>query len=156
MAADMTKKGSPETPAVPTARDPFSAMREEMNDLISRIWGGQSSNLSGLTIAPAVDVSEDDEAYEIHVDAPGVDAENFDIQVHGNTVTLSGKREDKQEEKKKRYHRVERRSGSFSRSITLPADINEDAVVAEYNDGVLSVTLPKSQKSKARKIDVKK
>lgn len=155
MATEMSKKPNPTTPSVPTARDPFSAMREEMNDLISRIWGGQDGKLSTLSVNPAMDVSEDENAYEIRVDAPGVKADKFDIQVQGNTVSVSGEREEEQEEKTKKFHRVERRSGSFSRTITLPSDINEDEVVAQYDNGVLIVTLPKSEKSKARKIDVK-
>lgn len=156
MSTDVSKSTPPQAPAVPSARDPFSAMREEMNDLISRIWGGQEGKLGGLSMNPALDVAENEDGYEIHVDVPGVEAKDFDIQVHGNTVTVSGKREEKQEENNKRFHRIERKSGSFSRSISLPTDINEDAVVADYNDGVLSIRLPKTEKSKARKIDVRK
>jgi HSP20 family protein len=154
MATNISKK-SASTPSLAISRDPFSAMREEMNDLISRIWYGQDGS-SVLALTPAVDVSEDDNAYEIRVDAPGVSAENFDIQVQGNTISISGKREEEKEEKDKTFHRIERRSGSFSRAITLPSDINEDEVAAQYDNGVLTLTLPKSEKSKSRKISVKK
>ena len=154
MATNISKKSAP-SPSVAVSRDPFSVMRDEMNDLISRIWHGpDGSNVLALT--PAVDVSEDDNAYEIRVDAPGVSAENFDIQVQGNTISISGKREEEKEEKNKTFHRIERRSGSFSRAITLPSDINEDEVAAQYDNGVLTLTLPKSEKSKSRKISVKK
>ncbi len=154
MASTISRKSGRGAPAVLNARDPFTAMRDEMNDLISRIWGHEE-NQNGLALNPAMDVSEDDNAYEVRLDVPGMDAKDFDIQVQGNGLTVSGKREEVQEEESKTFHRVERRSGSFSRAITLPCDINEDEVAAQYDNGVLTLTLPKSEKSRAKKISVK-
>jgi HSP20 family protein len=75
--------------------------------------------------------------------------------VHGNTVTVSGNRREEKEDKGKTYHRVERRSGSFSRTITLPCEVDTKEVAAEYTNGVLNVVLPKCEKAKLSKISIK-
>ncbi|MCA9134063.1 MAG: Hsp20/alpha crystallin family protein [Planctomycetales bacterium] len=155
MASTITERSKAAAPAVRTSRDPFSAMREDMNDLISRMWHGYEGLPGMQQMVPALDVSETDNAFEVRMDSPGMATKDFDIQVHGNCVTLSGRRQEEKEEKGKTYHRMERRSGSFSRTLTLPCDINEDEVAAQYLNGVLSVTLPKSEKSKPKKISVK-
>ena len=154
MSSSVSRKKS-SMPAVPSARDPFVAMQEEMNDLISRFWQGKPESTNGLTMNPAMDVSENENAFDVRVDAPGMAAKDFDIQVQGNAVVVSGKRHEEHEEDDKKFHRVERRWGSFSRAITLPCEVNEDEVVAQYDSGVLTLTLPKSEKNRARKIDVK-
>ena len=136
-------------------RDPFSIFRNEMNELISRMWNGQDEAPIGQALSVALDVSETDNAFDVRMDIPGMQAKDFDIQVQGNNVTLSGQRQEEKEEKGKTYHRIERRSGSFSRTITLPCEVNEDEVAAQYTNGVLSVTLPKSEKSRVKKINVK-
>lgn len=134
--------------------DPWIGMRQEMNDLISKFWN-RNRDAPSSTFAPALDVVEKDNSFELHVDIPGIKAKDFDIQVQGNTVTVSGKRNEEKEEKGKTYHRVERRSGCFSRTITLPCDVAEKEVAAEYTNGVLNVVLPKSEKEKPDRITVK-
>jgi HSP20 family protein len=100
-------------------------------------------------------MTESDVALEIRMDVPGIKAKDIDIQLNGNIITISGQREEEKEEKGKTYHRIERRSGSFSRTLTLPCSVSQDEVVADYRDGVLTVTLPKSEESKAHKVKVK-
>jgi HSP20 family protein len=136
-------------------RDPFTALREEMNDLRSRLWGGDDEGWFGGAMAPSVDLSETDTAVEVRMDLPGVKPDDIDIQVSGNVLSVTGQRQEEKEEKGRTFHRVERHSGSFSRSITLPAAVNESEVAAEYRDGVLIITLPKSDPSKRQKIKVK-
>ena len=155
MASTIAAKSRSAAPSTPVTRDPFTMMRDEMNELISRMWSGQENASNGLTLKPAMDISEDENAYEIRVDVPGMNAKDFDIQVQGNSVTVSGKRTEEKEEKDKTFHRVERRCGSFSRSVTLPCDVNEDEVAAHYENGVLMLSLPKSEKSRVKKISVK-
>lgn len=149
------KMAGQNAPTVPTTRDPFTALRDEMNDLISRIWHGNDWGPDGLALNPAMDVSEDENAYELRMDAPGMSADEFDIQIQGNTISVRGSRNEESEEKTKTFHRVERCSGNFSRTITLPCDINEDEVAAQYENGVLALTLPKSETSRVKKVDVK-
>jgi HSP20 family protein len=135
-------------------RDPFTALREEMNDLRTRLMGDDEGWFSGA-IVPALDLSESDNAVEVRVDLPGMSAKDIDIQISGYVLTVSGRREEEKEEKGKAFHRVERRYGSFSRTVTLPCAVEESEVAAECRDGVLTVKLPKTEASKAYKIKVK-
>jgi HSP20 family protein len=144
------------TPAV-RITDPWTALRQEMNDLFSGFWNGNAGGPSVMspTFAPSLDVAEKDNCYELHIDVPGMEAKDLDIQVHGNTVTVSGNRKEEKEDKGKTYHRVERRSGSFSRTITLPCEVDTKEVAAEYTNGVLNVVLPKCEKARPSKISIK-
>jgi len=127
-----------------------------MDDLISRFWDGdQETGWLAGTFAPSVDLVESENAFEITMDIPGLEAKDIDVQVHGSTVTLSGQRKEEKEEKGKTYHRIERRRGSFSRTVSLPCHVNEDEVAAEYSKGVLIVKLPKCEEEVAKKVAVK-
>lgn len=142
---------------LPTAtnRNPFALLRKEMDDLVARFWDGEPEGWLTKTFAPSTDLTEKENAFEIRMDVPGLEAKDINVQVHGNTVTISGERKEEKEEKGKTYHRIERRSGSFSRTLALPCEVNEDEVAAEYVQGVLTLTLPKCDTAKAKKIAVK-
>ena len=105
----------------------------------------------------AMDVAESDHAFEVKMDLPGVASNDVDVQIDNNTLTVRGQRSQEKEEKDeaKHFHRVERYSGSFSRSVVLPSAINEDETVAEFKDGVLKITIPKTDDAKPRKITIK-
>lgn len=135
--------------------DPISALREEMNDLRARLWGDEDEGWFAGTIAPSLDLSETDTAVQVRIDLPGMNAKDIDIQVSGNVLTVSGQRQEEKEEKGRTFHRIERRYGNFSRSVTMPCAVAESEVAAEYHDGVLTITLPKTEESKAHKIKVK-
>lgn len=162
MSSGTMKQSTTATPAstgavpakVRTSQDPFSLLREEMSELVNRMWGPSQLQLGNM-MSPALDVSETENSYDVRVDMPGMKPENFDIQVQGNFVRISGHREEEKEEKDAKYHCIERQSGSFSRTVTLPCEVNEDEVAAEYTNGVLSVKLPKSEKAKTKKITVR-
>jgi HSP20 family protein len=106
----------------------------------------------------AMDVAETETAFEVKMDLPGVSAEDVDIQIDNNTLTVRGHRSHEAEKKddKTQYHRVERFSGTFARSVVLPNSVNEDETAAEFKDGVLKIVIPKSEESKPRKITIKK
>jgi HSP20 family protein len=152
MATTMT---SPKNPSTLANRDSFSLLRKEMDDLLSNFWGTTPTTwLSGYP-SPAIDLSEQENAFVMKVDIPGLDSKDLNVQVHGNTVSVSGQRQEEKETKDKTFYRMERRQGSFSRSVNLPCNINEDEVAAEYVNGVLTLTLPKAESSQAKKITVK-
>lgn len=130
-------------------------MRREMNDLFANIWGPKGSGTLPGTFAPSLDVAEKDNCFELHMDIPGMESKDIDIQVHGNTVTVTGTRKEEKEEKGKTFHRIERSSGSFSRTVTLPCNVTEKEVAAEYTNGVLSIVLPKSEDARPRKVSIK-
>jgi HSP20 family protein len=87
-----------------------------MDDLVSRFWDGQPEDWFSTTFAPSADLSESENAFEVRLDIPGMEAKDIDVKVQDSTVTISGQRKEEKEEKGKTFHRVERRSGSFSRS----------------------------------------
>jgi HSP20 family protein len=84
-----------------------------------------------------------------------MDQKDIDIRLSNDILTIQGEKKQETEEKKERYHTVERTYGTFSRTMQLPSDVNAEAVNATYKDGVLRITLPKSDTAKAKKIEVK-
>ncbi len=126
---------------------------DELSEKYSSDTNGDMSSLMNT----AMDVVETDQAFEVKMDLPVVDAKDVDIQVENNTLTVRGQRTEENEEKDeaRRYHRVERYSGSFCRSVLLPNSVNEDEAVAEFRNGVLNITIPKAEGAKQRKISVK-
>jgi HSP20 family protein len=126
---------------------------------MENIWGHVAPDFTegwfGGRLVPTVDLSENPTSVEVRMDLPGLKPEDIDIQLANNVLTISGERKAEKEEKGKTYHRVERRRGTFSRSLTLPTAVAEDKVDAEYREGVLTVTLQKTDEAKSRKIKVK-
>jgi HSP20 family protein len=106
-------------------------------------------------LAPEFDISETDEHIVVKADLPGIDVKDLDIEVVDRVLTLKGNKKEEHEEKTERYHRVERRFGSFCRSILLPAEVDAEKVEAAYKDGVLTMTIAKSESAKPKKIEVK-
>ncbi len=133
---------------------PLENIREEMEEFISRTFGDGAESW-GVRVVPSLDLSETDSALEVRMDVPGMESKDIDIQVNGNLLTISGERKEEREEKGKTYHRLERRVGSFSRSVTLPCPVQENAVDAQYKNGILTIKLPKTDEAKAHKITVK-
>lgn len=128
---------------------------DDFENAVSRIWDPAGNDWVFSAAIPSLDLSETEKAVEVKLDVPGVTAKEIDIQLNGNLLTVSGERKQEQEKKGKTFHRIERRYGSFSRSVTLPCPVHEDEVAAEYHDGVLSITLPKTEEAKSKKIAVK-
>jgi len=154
MATSLTSRPSRQL-ASQNRRQGFSALRHEMEDLLARMWGDHEGSWWTGDVNPLVDLAETDKAFEIRMDVPGGEAKDFDIQVSGNVATIRGERREEKEEKGKTFHRVERRCGAFSRSLTLPGHVNEDEVAAEYANGVLTITLPKREDATPKKVSVK-
>ena len=94
--------------------------------------------------APSVDIVEKDKAYEVTAELPGMDETNIDVKIANGMLTISGEKKDEHEEKKKNYYLSERRYGSFQRSFRVPDGVEADKIAAEFKNGVLTVTLPKT------------
>jgi HSP20 family protein len=107
--------------------------------------------------APAVDIVEKDNAYEVTADVPGFDEENIEVGLQNGFLFIKGERKSEKEEKKKDYHLTEREFGSFERRFTLPEGVDADKIEASLKKGVLTVTLPKKPEAQkpAKKIEVK-
>jgi HSP20 family protein len=147
---------APQSPRTPSLFSmPFRALRDEFDELFNRLTLDRNGDKWLTTeFSPACDISETDDAYQVRMDVPGIKPDDITVQVTGDTVHVSGERQEEKEEKGKTYHRVERRSGSFSQTLRLPASVAEDKVQAEFDKGVLTVTLPKTEVSKTRTVKV--
>lgn len=116
---------------------------------------GSQESITGSDWAPRVDIAETDAAFEIKAEIPDVKKEDVHVSVDNGVLTLRGERKQEKEEKDKKFHRVERFYGSFSRSFTLPENVDADAIKASFKDGVLKVDLPKTRESKPAAISVR-
>jgi HSP20 family protein len=105
--------------------------------------------------APAVDIEEDDKAYLVTMDLPGLDKKEVDIKLDGDALTVSGEKKNEKNEKGKNYHRIERSYGKFQRSFRLNDDVNREQIEAKFKNGVLHLTLPKAEKAQPKQIEVK-
>jgi HSP20 family protein len=110
-----------------------------------------------LVAAPAVDIVEKDNVYEITADLPGMDEKNIEVQLSNGNLTIKGEKKEEKEEKKKDFYLHERRFGSFERTFGVPEGVDADKIEASFNKGVLTITLPKKPEAQkpAKKIDVK-
>lgn len=106
-------------------------------------------------LAPALDLTEVDGGYQIKMDVPGMKAEDINIDINGDLVTVTGERKEEKEEKGEKFHRVERQFGAFSRTVRLPFAVKEDKVDAQLKEGVLTLKLPKTDEAKSHRIKIK-
>ena len=104
---------------------------------------------------PAMDVYETDEKVVVTVELPGIKAEDVEVSVEDSTLTVGGTREFSSEVTEESYHRIERRYGSFSRAVSLPPQVDTGKVEARFDDGVLSVEVPKVEKARPKKVQIK-
>ena len=111
----------------------------------------------GNSFTPRVDVTEDNNNLYVHAEVPGVDKNDIKINIVGDVITISGEKKSEEKDEKKNYYRIERNYGAFTRSFTLPSEVVVDKIAAEYKEGVLVVTLPKTEEAKVveRQIEVK-
>ena len=132
-----------------------AGLRRELADMLGQSWLSPQSFEFLDKGVPSTDVIESEHALELRMDLPGVKPEDIEIQLEGNRLWVKAERHDEKLEDSQRVHHVERFTGSYARSFELPASINGDEVAANYEDGILTVTLPKVETSKAKKIKVK-
>jgi HSP20 family protein len=138
----------------PEAEMTRGRMDHIFNDMLRELWGGASEGVSSRTWAPAVDIQESADALTITAELPGLKPEEVEITVENQVLNLAGERKFERETKGETLHRVERSYGAFSRSFTLPATVAADKVVATFEHGVLTITLPKADSSKPRKVKI--
>lgn len=107
------------------------------------------------TFVPAVDIYENDERTELHVEVPGIKKEEIDVKVDNGVLTIKGERKLEKEEKQDKHYRLERSFGMFERSFTLPDYVDAEKIEGKYENGILLLTLPKVPRAKPKKIDIK-
>ena len=133
----------------------FSTLQDRMNRLFRETQGNsQEEPLTSSSFAPAVDVYEDEHNVTLKIEVPGIDEKDIDVRIENNTLTVHGERKIEKEEKEENYRRVERQYGSFTRTFNLPPTVDAEKVQADYDKGVLKVTLPKKAEAKPKQIKV--
>jgi HSP20 family protein len=159
-------------PTTRPAADPWQSFRNEMDRLFDRFTGSfglpslrrmfevepawRFESSFGLA-APAVDITEDDKAYKIAAELPGMSEKDIEVSLSGDMLLLKGEKHQEREEKEKNRYLSERSYGAFQRSFTLPDGIDRDKIAAEFSKGVLTLMLPKTQDAQRqqKKIEVK-
>ena len=126
---------------------------EDFDQMLGRMFGEPANGW--LAKVPQLDLVETDKEVEVRLDAPGFKPEQLDVQLMGEVLTITGKQEEKKEEKGKTFHIVERHAGNFTRNIALPCGVNANAIEAKFTDGVLTVRMPKTVEAAGKKIQVK-
>jgi len=138
-------------------RNPFEEL-ERMRRQMDWLSSGLSRNLldePAAGVFPPMNVTEDKDGYYVRAELPGLKADELEISVTHDTLSIAGERKIAAEDEKAQYHRSEREGGKFSRIVSLPAQIDADKVEARCADGILTVTLPKAEKAKPRQIVAK-
>jgi HSP20 family protein len=131
-------------PAWPTLGR-LSSLQDELNRLFE-------SPMTGW--APPLDVHEDKDNFSIHVELPGMKREDIEVTLQNGALVISGERQEPKVQDGTEIHRQERYYGKFTRALTLPAAVSGEKVKAQYNDGILTVTLPKAEEAKPKSIKV--
>jgi HSP20 family protein len=131
-------------------------MQEQMNKLLNVSWNHDvtGEDLKDGIWQPAVDIYETVDSIVIKAELPDVDQKDIDVRIEDNTLTIRGERRHEDEVKKENYHRIERYFGSFQRSFSLPATVDQEKVAAACDKGVLTITLPKREETKPKQINI--
>jgi HSP20 family protein len=137
--------------------DPFrevTAMQNELSRLMTGLFAGEGNGTPTQAWMPTLDAWETDSELVYAFDLPGVPQDKISIEVENNLLTLSAERERTDEVARENYHRVERRFGTFSRTVGLPQGISEEQIKATFNDGVLEIHVPKPEQPKPKRIQI--
>jgi HSP20 family protein len=151
---------------------PLARLRTDMERMFDDFFSAVSSSLGGRKgavepfravermftgSAPAVDLVEKENAYDLHVELPGMDEKDVQLGIREDVLTISGEKKGETEEERRGYHFSERRFGAFRRSFRLPEDVDQDKIEASFRKGLLTITLPKNPEAAKgeKKIEVK-
>jgi len=144
----MTTRKTPYRSSWLTGRDPFV-------QLMDTFFNGETTQeASNRTWSPAVDIRETDESYMVYAELPGLSKDDISITLEDNILKLSGERRFEKDVEEEQYHRIERTYGTFTRAFSLPSRVDASKVKAAFKDGVLTLTVPKMEEAKPRKIAI--
>ena len=135
-------------------------LEEQFQAMVDRMFGefprlAEFPRWTSLTAPPALDMYETDGTYTVEIAVPGYDPKEINVEVSGNTLTVSGQHAETSEKKEAKYHRKEMRRGSFSRSVSVPQDIDPDKVEANIEKGVLKIELTPVKPIASKKVAIK-
>ena len=147
---------------------PIGQLHQEMDQLFDHFFRGFgispfrasgpfSNSLAAGLLKPTLDIGANDKEYAISIEVPGVEQKDIKLEIANNTLTVSGEKRQKTEEKEKNYYRMERSYGSFERILSLPEDADQDLIQATFKNGLLSITMPRKKlaRSDVKQIAIK-
>src|SRR4051794_13556741 len=135
----------------------LTSLQNEMNRVFSSFFDSPAGGGNGQSLrrwVPAMDLVETEEHFVLRADLPGLGTEDVNIEVEDNVLTVSGERKVEHETQREGFYRVERASGAFRRSLTLPDGVNLDDIAASFDKGVLEIHIPKPEERKPRKVSI--
>jgi HSP20 family protein len=135
----------------------LNSLQQEMNRLFSTFFDSPTTNGTNGTVRrwiPAMDLVETAEHFVLTADLPGLTQEDINLEFEGDVLTLSGERKQEHQERREGFYRLERATGAFSRSLTLPEGVDPEAVTAKFDNGVLEVMIPKPEQRKPKKVAI--
>jgi len=144
MARDITRT-SPANVASPWPDD--------FQRIVRQFFGDSEASLAGA-FSPALDVEENDDGFTLHIELPGISPDQVDVSIEDSVLTIAGERQFYRDANVDGFKRVERRFGRFHRAVRLPDRVDPDKIEAGYRDGLLTVTVPKAESAKPRRIQV--
>ena len=130
-------------------------VNNDLDNLFEDFFGNRQQSTEDTQISPRINVEENENAWVISAELPGVTKEDVKVNFQDNFLTISGEKKFEKEDKDKNYHRVERSYGKFSRSLKIGKSVLSEKIDAEYKDGILTISLPKAEEAKPKLIDVK-
>lgn len=136
-----------------TFRD-IAPMHDEMERMLRQVFGDRQGASPAGAFSPALDVEEDEDSFVLHVELPSVDPDEVEVSLEENVLTVAGERRFYSDKESDGFRRIERNFGRFHRSVRLPDRVDATRVAATYRDGLLTVTVPKAEEAKPRRIAV--
>jgi HSP20 family protein len=157
------REWEPEARPFRAFRQQMEALHRDMDRLFEEMWGeGPRTSLlpqvlGGERVLPYIDETEDEKAFHVSIELPGMDEKDVDITLSGRVLTIRGEKKQEEEQKEKDYYRRERTYGAFRRTIELPGEVDSSKIEASFKKGVLRVALPKTKEAqeKVKHISVK-
>ena len=139
--------------------DPFrdlNTLQDRMNRMFedANRGGRPDDPVSTTSWSPSVDIFETENSITVKAEVPGVKQDDIELSLENNVLTLKGERRFEKDTNDENYHRIERAYGTFSRSFSIPAVVDEDNIAADYKEGVLTITLPKTEKARPKQIAI--
>ena len=135
----------------------LQSIEHEVNRLFGTLFDvpiAASAGAASRSPIPAMDLVEEKDEYVLHADLPGLSEKDVKIELEDNVLSISGTRKSEQENRKDGYYRLERATGSFSRSLILPEGVDPESIRAQFENGVLEVRIPKPEERKRRRVEI--
>lgn len=132
----------------------LGTLQREMDRLFGSVFSVPTAAVARRSFSPAIDLVESGEEYVLRADLPGLAAADVRVEIDENVLTISGERSSEAESSGDGYRRIERATGSFARSLTLPAGIEATAITARFSDGVLEVRIPRPEQRKPLRVEI--